>query len=392
MALDMTERRPGVAIFWLAAAAFALGTAEFAAMGLLPYYAAGLEVSETEAGHAVSAYALGVVIGAPLLALFGAKFSRKSFILALIAVFVVGNILTTLAPTMNMLIAARFLTGLPHAGVLGISTLYAAEMMGKGKRAQAVSQVLLGLTTANIIGVPAASALGQVFGWRFCFLSVAIMGAVSLYMIWKTGPNDTRHPEASPLRELEALKNRSVWLPLAMGAIGFGGMFATYSYLSATLLQHAAAPEWSVAIVLAMFGIGSTVGNLVSGRISSGRLIASAGGFQLFMVIACALYTQLIGSWQALALAIFLIGFSGGMVVPLQTRLMDVAGDAQTMAAAMNHAAFNLANALGPFLAGAALAAGWGWGAPGWVGVALGVAGLGVWLLMALDDRRLART
>tara|TARA_X000000368_G_scaffold253949_1_gene200738 strand:- start:31253 stop:32503 length:1251 start_codon:yes stop_codon:yes gene_type:complete len=377
-----------VITFWLASGAFAIGVSEFAAMSLLPYFAAEFGVTSSVAGHAISAYALGVVVGAPVIAVFASRFPRKYVLLVLMAVFALGNLLTAIAPSMWLMNTARFMSGLPHGAYLGIAMLFAADIAGKGKRAKAVSQVLLGIAIATVIGVPAASAISQILGWRVGFAIVTLLAFLTIAMIWRTAPYRGPFPNANPLAELGALKNRDVLLTLAMGAIGFGGMFAVYGYFSAAYLEATNAPEWGVSATLILFGLGGTIGNWASGLIASGRLLATAALFQIILGVGAGLYAAAVGDPIAMAAVLFFMGLGGGMCVPLQTRLMDVAGDAQTLAAAMNHAAFNFANAFGPWLAGLALAAGWGWGAPGLVGVMLSLGGLAIWLVMFLLERK----
>ena len=347
-------RQGQLAILSFALGAFAIGVSEFAAMGLLPYYAAGLDVENHIAGHAVSAYAIGVVIGAPVLAILGAKLPRKTFLLWLIAGFAIANLLSAVAPDITTLILTRGLAGLPHGAFLGVAMLYAADLMPKGQRSAGVAKVLMGLTIANVIGVPAAGALGQAVGWR----------------------------------ELGALKIRAGWLTLLVGAVGFGGVFAVYSYFSAAMIEAAQAPAWAIPVSLSAFGLGATIGNYISGRLASWSRMGGALVLLSGMVIASAAYALVMGNWPLMTLMVFLLGSTAGLVIPLQMRLMDVAGEAQTLAAALNHAAFNFANALGPFLAGIALSAGAGWAATGWVGAGLSMAGIAVLGLVWAEARR----
>ncbi|ETX29590.1 MFS transporter [Roseivivax isoporae] len=381
-------RRVSLTILSLAIGAFAIGVSEFAAMGLLPYYAADFAVSEPSAGHAVSGYALGVVIGAPVLAVLCARLPRRMVLALLIAVFGAANLLGALAPSMGLLTTTRVLSGLPHGAYLGIAMLFAADLLPKGRRAAGVAQVLMGLTIANVVGVPAASAIGQSIGWRSLFVIVAVIATLSAVMIWRLAPNPQQAPDASPLRELGALANRAVWLTLLVGAVGFGGVFAVYSYLSAAMIDAAEAPAWAIPLALSGFGVGATLGNVLAGRLASWSRFGGAGLLLAGMVATSLLYSQTIGNWPMMAASVALLGATAGLVIPLQMRLMDVAGDAQTLAAALNHAAFNLANALGPFFAGLALAAGYGWGATGVVGAALSAAGLVVLLVARVDARR----
>ena len=388
---DPAGRRPAAPlVFWLAAATFGIGITEFAAMTLLPFYAADFGVPEHTASRAVSAYALGVVIGAPLLSMAVARWERRKALVALLTLFVVGNLLGAAANSLPTLVAARFVAGLPHGALFGIAQLVAATAMGRERAAQAVAWVLTGLTVATVVGVPTLSALGQATSWRVPFVLVAVGGAVVAVVLARLVPPGGGSRRGSALAELGALRNPDVLLPLAMGAIGFGGMFAVYSFLSATLLQHTHAPGWAVPIVLMAYGVGGTLGNLVAGRSPEHRLLITAGAFQAFIGVATLVYSFTVDHWWLMLVSVALVGFGGGMVVPLQTRLMHVAGEAQTMAAALNHAAFNAANALGPAVASAALAAGWGWRSTGWVGVLLALGGLAVWAVIMVRERRAA--
>ncbi|WP_422074755.1 MFS transporter [Tranquillimonas rosea] len=381
-------RQAKLTILSLAIGAFAIGVSEFAAMGLLPYFATGLDVTEPVAGYAISGYALGVVIGAPVLAVLGARLSRKTFLTMLIGAFALANLLGAIAPDIATFTGARVLAGLPHGAYLGIAMLVAADLLPKGQRAAGVAKVMLGLTIANVVGVPTAGAIGQTFGWRWCFVIVGALALLSLTMISRFAPADAPDSDASPLRELGALRNRAVWLTLMVGAVGFGGIFAVYSYLSAAMIEAAAAPEWSIPMALSAFGVGTTIGNVVAGRLASWSRLGGAFVLLCGMVVVPVIYTMVLGSWPAMIAVVLLLGMTAGLVIPLQMRLMDVAGDAQSLAAALNHAAFNLANALGPYMAGLALAAGYGWASTGWVGAGLAAAGAAALGVAWLDTRR----
>lgn len=386
--MTFNDRQARLTILSLAIGAFAIGVSEFASMGLLPYYAADLGVSEPFAGHAVSAYAVGVVIGAPVLAVLGAFLNRKLLLVLLVAFYGVANLVSALAGSIEMLIAARFLSGLPHGAFLGVSMLFAAELSPGRSSATAVAKVLTGLTIANVIGVPAAGAIGQVFGWRWGFAIVTVVTILSGAMISRFAPSVPRNMAINPLSELSALANRAVLLTLAVSAVGFGAVFAVYAYLSAAMLDSAAGPVWSIPLALSAFGVGATIGNFLAGRLASWSHFGATLVLLAGMGVSALFYSAVIGDWVLMTLAIFALGLTAGLVIPLQMRLMDVAGNAQTMAAAMNHAAFNAANALGPFLAGLALSAGYGWASTGIVGATLAAGGIAVLAIAWLDAQR----
>ena len=366
-----------LAILALGLGAFAIGTSEFAAMGLLPWYASDLGITEPQAGHVISAYALGVVVGAPITSILGAKLPRRRYLAGLIAAYGVMNLLAAVLPGYGTLVGTRFMAGLPHGGFLGVAMLFAADALPREQRAKGVTQVLLGLTIATLAGVPLASALGLGLGWRWGFALPGVRALIAGWLILRLAPRVGARPGARPLDELKALKNPAVILTLLVGAIGFGGLFAVYSYLSAAMLATTQPPSWAVAALLSAFGVGGTLGSILSARLSI-RLgnMGAALVLMLFMALTQALASAAVGDWVLMIGSSFLLGLGSGMVVPLQTRLMEVAGEAQSMAAAMNHAAFNAANALGPWVAGMALAAGWGWRSSGVVAVGLTFAGI----------------
>lgn len=366
-------------LFALAMGGFAIGTTEFATMSLLPYFATGLHIDEPTAGRVISAYALGVVVGAPLLTVVAARVPRWLLLIALMAMFTVGNALSALAPTYGWMLLFRFLSGLPHGAYFGIAALTAASLVPPERRTFAVSRIMLGLTVATVLGVPAANWLGQALGWRWGFAVVAALGLLTMLLVALYVPRDRVEAGASPLRELGALKRPQVWLTLGIGAIGFGGMFAVYTYLATTLVEVTHMSPTSVPLILAVFGMGLTIGNLVIPWFADRALMPSAGGLLLWSAVALVLFPLAAGNPWTMALDVFAIGIGGALGTVLQTRLMDVAGDAQALAAALNHSAFNTANALGPLLGGMAIAAGFGWTSTGLVGCALALGGLAIW-------------
>jgi DHA1 family inner membrane transport protein len=386
VALDPTLR--WLAVFALALGGFGIGTTEFVAMGLLPDIAKNLGITEPTAGHVISAYALGVVVGAPLIASLTARMERKKLLLGLMVVFTVSNLASMFAPTYGTLMAARFVAGLPHGAFFGIAALVAAHLMGPQNRAKAVAHVLTGLTVATVLGVPVASWLGQQFGWRSAFGLVVAVGLVTLAAIWFWLPTmDTMHV-TSPLTELSALKRVQVWLALLVGMVGFGGMFAVYTYVSTTLTDVAGLSRALVPLALMVFGLGMVVGNLVGGKMADSSVVRGLYLSMTTLGIVLALFVFAAHNpWTALA-GLFLIGATGASIGPaLQTRLMDVAHDAQTLAAALNHSALNIANATGAWIGGVVIAAGLGYTAPAAAGAMLAVAGLVVLTVSVLLQR-----
>ena len=382
-----TMRRTGWVLFALAVGAFAIGTTEFATMSLLPMFAQGLGIDAPTAGHVISAYALGVVVGAPVIAVLGARLPRRTLLTLLMAMFALANGLSALAPNYHWILFFRFLSGLPHGAYFGVAALVATTLVPENRRTVAVGRVFLGLTFATIIGVPLANWLGQAIGWRWSLGLVALLGVLTMTLVWFMAPADPAHPDSSPLRELGALRRTQVWLTLGIGAIGFGGMFAVYTYLANILGQVTGVSVQSVPFVLSVFGVGLTVGNIVVPIFADRALIRTTGVVLVWNALALALFPLMAGNVWTISVDVFLIGVGGALATLLQTRLMDVADDAQGLAAALNHSAFNTANALGPFLGGLAISAGYGWTAPGWVGALLAIGGLVFWLVSAMFER-----
>ncbi|HEY4090791.1 MAG TPA: MFS transporter [Luteibacter sp.] len=369
----------GLVILALAVGGFAIGTTEFASMSMLPLFAQGLGIDAPTAGHAISAYALGVVVGAPIITVLGARMPRRRLLLLLMAMFTVFNGLTGLSPSYHWMLVFRFLAGLPHGAYFGVAALVASSLVPANRRTRAVGQMFLGLTVATIAGVPLASWLGQLVGWRWSFALVAVLGILTMSAVFAFAPNTPANPNASPLRELSALKRSQVWITLGIGAIGFGGMFAVYTYLADILLSVTHMPLSTVPWIMGVFGVGMTLGNMIVPVFADRALMRTAGALLLWALIVLAIFPFTAGNVWTLGIAVFFIGISGALGTVLQTRLMDVAGDAQALAAALNHSAFNTANALGPFLGGLAIAHGYGWTSPGWVGSGLALGGLLLW-------------
>ena len=386
--------RPGwpvLVILAFAMGGFAIGTTEFATMSLLPYFSRSLEIDAPTAGHVISAYALGVVVGAPVIAVLAARVARRTMLILLMGVFALGNALSGLAPSYEWMMAFRFLSGLPHGAYFGLASMVASSLVPADRRTQAVGQVFLGLTVATTIGVPAANGLGRAIGWRFSFAVVAALGLAAATLVALFAPRDVPDPQASPLRELSALRRPQVWLTLGIGAIGFGGLFAVYTYLASTLTAVTQVSDGFLPIVLCAFGIGLTTGNIVVPRYADRALLPTAGILLLWSAVMLALFPLAAGRFWTITLDIFLIAIGGALGTVLQTRLMDVAGEAQALPASLNHSAFNTANALGPWLGGMTIAAGYGWTSTGWVGCLLALGGFAIWLASFLLERATRR-
>lgn len=360
---------------------FAIGTTEFATMSLLPYFSRDLGIDAPMAGHVISAYALGVVLGAPLVAVLAARLARRTLLIGLMGVFAVANGLTGLSPSYSAMMGLRFISGLPHGAYFGIAMLVAASLVAHERRAQASARVLMGLTVATIIGVPMANWLGQAVGWRWCFAIVAALSLLTATLVALYAPHQPPAKDASPLTELSALRNKHVWLTLGIGAVGFGGLFTVYTYLADTLLAVTHVDESVIPLVFAVFGSGMMTGLVVVPRFAHRDLMKAAGWILLWFAVTLALYSFSTGNIWTITASVFLIGLGGALGPILQTRLMDVAGEAQTLAAALNHSAFNVANALGPLLGGIAIAHGLGLSSAGFVGAGLALSGLAIWAL-----------
>ncbi|MET0313145.1 MAG: MFS transporter [Hansschlegelia sp.] len=382
---------PAAAQFALAVGGLAIGTGEFASMGILPSVAADVGVSIPEAGHMISAYALGVVIGAPILTIAFARAPRRVLLIALMAVFALGNLFSALAGSYVSVVAARFVAGLPHGAYFGVAMLTAASLVPRNRRAQAAGNVLLGLSIANVVGVPLATWLGQALGWRATFFAVAGLAVLTALLVRVFTPEIEPEEGASASRELGAFRSAQVWLTLGVAAVGFGGMFAVYSYVTPTLTEVTGLDLSLVPVMLGFLGVGMIVGNIVGGRLADRALKATLVGALIWNGVTLAAFAFTSATPLLAAINLFLIGGCIAMGPALQTRLMDVAGDAQTLAAALNHSAFNLANALGAWLGGVAIAAGLGWTSPGLVGAVLACGGLAILLVSFRLEARTGR-
>lgn len=367
-----------LALLALAVGAFGIGTTEFVMMGLLPDVADDLHISIPAAGHLVSAYALGVVIGAPLLAAATARMSRRKVLIALMGLFVAGNALSAFAPDYHWLLAARFLSGLPHGAFFGVGAVVATNLVAPERKARSVSLMFLGLTVANIAGVPVATLMGQHLGWRATFLGVSVIGVAAIASLALLIPRDHAHAPTGGLRgELAALRSLPVWLALGTTVAGFGALFSAYSYITPMLTESAGYADGSVTLLLALFGVGATAGNLVGGRLADHSLRGTRFGGLVSLVAVLALFPVLMTAQWSAAVAVTLLGVAAFITgSPLQLMVMEKASAAPSLASSANQAAFNLANAGGAWIGGLALAAGFGATSPAVAGAGLAVLGL----------------
>lgn len=389
-ALDpgLVRRRARLPLLALALGGFSIGTTEFTTMGLLPQIADDLQVSIPAAGHVITAYALGVVVGAPVLTTVAARMDRRTLLLVLMAAFTIGNVLSALAPTAGWLVAARFAAGLPHGAFFGVGAAMGAHVAGPGRRGQAVATMMAGLTIANVVGVPLSTVLGQAFGWRAAFVAVGALGLATLAALWRFVPGLAVADGVSVRTEVRALRNARLWVVCAAGAIGFGGMFAVYSYVAPLLTDVTGVAEATVPLVLALFGVGMTVGTLLGGRLAD-RSVPRTVLLGFATTIVALVLIAVVAQWVVPGvLAIVALGVTSQVLgIALQSWLMDLSPQAPSLGAALCHSALNVGNAAGAWAGGVVIAAGLGYLAPAWVGAGLTAAGL-VIAVFVLPRRR----
>ena len=374
----------------LAMGAFGIGLTEFVIMGLLPEVALDFAVSEAAAGWLISGYALGVVVGALGLTAATTRLPRKPVLLGLIVLFIAGNVLTALAPDYGIAMTGRILAALSHGAFFGIGSVVAASLVAPEKRAGAIAIMFTGLTAANVLGVPFGTFLGQQFGWRSTFWVIAGIGVVAFAGIAALVPAPTEAPERISLRrELRAFRSTQVWLSLAVTVLAFGGMFGAFTYIAYTLTEVSGFASSAVPWLLVLFGAGLVGGNWLGGRLADRRLDATLIAFITALVVVLVAFALFAGSQPATIAGLVLMGaFGFGTVPGLQSRIMDYADGAPTLASGANIGAFNVGNALGAWAGGVGISMGLGYTAPVWVGAAISGAGLVVMIAAALAARR----
>ncbi|MCG8394104.1 MAG: MFS transporter [Pseudomonadales bacterium] len=372
----------------LALGGFGIGSGEFVIMGLMNRVATDLQVPVPDVGYAISSYALGVVVGAPLISALAARAPRRALLIGLMLVFALGNMASALATDFWTFVGLRFLAGLPHGAYFGVAALVAASAVPYHMRARAVARVMSGLTIAIVVGAPLATWAGNRFGWEVAFMGVGVIALMTALLVRLWVPVQSPDPDASPAREMSALVKQRVLFTLGVASIGFGGMFAVFSYVMPTLTEQAGMAERWGPLVLMIFGLGTIAGNFIGAKAADSNLLRAIPA----ILIWCALIQAgfyFAANWTLTGIVfVGLVGTSMALGPALQTRLMDVAEDAQTMAASMNHAAFNLANALGAWLAGITVKQGLAWSSTGLVGAALAIGGLLIFLSGRAVERR----
>ncbi|MFT4288836.1 MFS transporter [Nocardioides sp.] len=369
-----------LAIVALSVGGFAIGTTEFVTMGVLPEIAHGVGVSVPSAGHIISAYALGVVVGVPILSFFAAGLPRKTLLLAFMGVYAFFNAASALVSSYGLLTLARFLDGLPHGAYFGVASLVAASLVAPETRGRAVAGVMMGLSVANVVGVPAATWLGQQAGWRATYLTCALLALVTVVMVALFVPQQPGDPAATGRAEArQFFTNGQVWLTMLAGAIGFGGLFCVYSYIAEIVKVVGGLDKGAVPFFTLAFGLGMVVGTWLAGELARWSVFRSLliGGLGSGLALV-AFWLAAPHGWWLWPFTFLVTAVGSILTINLQLRLMDVAGDAVTLGAAMNHAALNVANALGAFLGGAVIDAGYGYRSPAVVGVILSVVGVAI--------------
>ena len=379
-----------LALFALAISAFGIGTTEFIINGLLPELAADFSVTIPAAGLLVSGYALGVAIGGPPLTMLGGRLSRKTMLLSLMVLFIAGNLLSALAPSYGVLMIGRFLAAFAHGAYFGVGSVVAADLVAPQKRASAIALMFTGLTLANVLGVPLGTWIGQAFGWRATFWVVVAIGVAGLVGVLALVPRQPRPAGGGMLRELATFRKAGVWLALAMTVFGFAPVFAVITFIAPIMTGVGGFSPGAVPVVMALFGVGLVVGNLIGGKLADRAVMPSIYGSVALLTLLAVAVALVAGSQVAFVVAITMFGVAAfATVPPLQTRVLDAAAGAPTLASAANIGAFNLGNAIGSFIAGLTIDAGLGYTAPAWTAALLGLAGLAVAGIAGAQARRL---
>ncbi|MBW6401367.1 MFS transporter [Roseomonas sp. HJA6] len=376
------QRKRGLTLFALAFGTFCIGTSEFASMGIIQLFSASLDISIPTATHAITAYAFGVVVGAPLITLAAARLNRRSLLLGLMALFVFGNLLSAVATDLSLFVVARLITGLPQGAYFGAGAVVASYIVGPGRGGSAFALVMTGLTVATIVGSPLATFLGQLIGWRSTYGAVAGLGVLSVLALWAWVPRSDALKGGPVVQELTALRKPAVWIMMLVAALGIASIFAVYTFIAPIVTDVAQLDPGWIPVALALFGIGMTVGNLVGGRMadahpSRGLLV----GYATTLAVLAALALGGADAW-VLMVALFGVGATTMAAIPtIQVRLTRFAPEAPTLMGAMNLASLNVANAIGAWAGAVVIASGFGLLAAAWAGFVLTLLGLALFAL-----------
>ncbi|NMM87581.1 MFS transporter [Rhodococcus sp. SRB_17] len=373
----------------LAMGGFGIGLTEFVIMGLLPEVSADFEVTESVAGYLISGYALSVAIGAILLTAAVIRFERKKVLLSLMVLFIIGNLMSALAPSYEVMMGGRVIAALCHGAFFGIGSVVAADMVAPNKRAGAIAMMFAGLTIANVLGVPFGTLLGQQLGWRSTFWAITVIGIIAMIGIAALVPTTPANTSNGGLRsELGAFRNKQVWFSIAITILGYGGMFGAFTYIAFTLTEVSGFATSSVPWLLILFGSGLFVGNFLGAKAADRALTKSLVWTLAILTVVLIVFAATAESKIMTVISLFLMGAFGFATVPgLQMRIMNYASEAPTMASGANIAAFNVGNALGAWLGGITIAAGFGFTSPIWMGAVVTVVGLLVLLVASSVDR-----
>jgi DHA1 family inner membrane transport protein len=379
-----------LAIIALLISAFAIGTTEFVIMGILPEVAGDLHVSLSSAGLLVTGYALGVAIGGPLITAFTGRMPRKSLLFGLMIIFVAGNLLASLAPNYTILMVARILSALAHGTFFGVGSIVATRIVAPDKQASAIALMFAGLTLANILGVPLGTFIGGLWGWRATFGVVTALGLISLVGIMGLVPQIQREQNTGFRQEIGVLYNKQVILALLMTVFGFGGVFTAFTFIAPLLTDITGFGSGAVTPILLLFGLGTTIGNTIGGKLADWKLMPSLAGFIALLTLVLTVFTFTIDNKIATVITVFALGLAAFTIVPaLQMRVLAKAKDSPTLASAMNISAFNLGNAGGAFLGAWVIDSGLGLHSLPWVAAV--VSGIGLLLTLyswSQDPRR----
>ena len=378
----------------LAMGGFGIGMTEFVIMGVLPDIASTLHISIPVAGHLISSYALGVVLGAPLLVGIAGNYPPKKILLGLMALFAVFNVLSAFAPNYEIMMLTRLLSGLPHGAFFGVGAVVASRLAGKGKEAQAISMMFAGLTVANIIGVPLGTYIGHTMSWRITFVIIAVVGLITMFCIQKLLPVMPVVGESNLRKDLKLFTRAEPWLILGITAIGTGGLFAWFSYIAPLLTEVAHFSSDQLTWILVLAGMGMAVGNLISGRTADLISPIKATALFLLLMVICLVTVYFVAPFKIpLLIMTFITGavaFSLG--APIQILMIRAANGSEMLASSVSQAGFNIGNALGAYLGGLPIAAGLGYASPEWVGAALAFSGFMLAVMVYFRQKNVSTT